>query len=160
MHTRVRPAGVGWLVVLCHCEEQQHLGDPRIRILLDERRASPSMTLEDPGPIIVVERDDVVRHLLVSQIERLGALCYPSDDFQNAIRLLAAEPRAQTVMIDCALAASEMADWIEQICAVRPDASIIATGTIGAESDLLAQGVSTILRKPWRIQDLLAAIDS
>ncbi len=108
---------------------------------------------------IGVRDDGVVRRLLVSQIERVGAICYPSDDLSGAIRLLSAEPRTSTVMIDFALAGSDMQSWVNQVRAVRPDATIIGTGGVGAESDLLAQGVSRVLRKPWRINDLVDAIE-
>ncbi len=92
------------------------------------------------------------------KLERVGAICYPSDDLPSALRLLAAEPRAATVLVDFALAGGEMANWVAQIRAVRPEASIIGTGGVGAESELLAQGVAAVLRKPWRIHDLLEAI--
>ena len=159
LRSRMRPGGVGWLAVICPREEEQRRSDPRVRILLDVRGGStPQRSLSDHGPVIVVERDGVVRRLLVSQVERVGAICYPSDDLQSALRLLAAEPRAATVLVDFALAGGEMADWVAQIRAVRPEASIIGTGGVGAESDLLAQGVAAVLRKPWRIHDLLDAI--
>ena len=96
----------------------------------------------------------------MSQIERVGAICYPSDDLQSALRLLSAEPRARTVLIDFALAGADMESWVAQIRAVRPDASIVGTGGVGAEADLLAQGVAAVLRKPWRINDLLDAIET
>ena len=63
-------------------------------------------------------------------------------------------------MIDFALAGAEMPRWVEQIRAVRPEATLIGTGGVGAEGDLLAQGVARVLRKPWRINDLLEAIES
>jgi len=43
--------------------------------------------------------------------------------------------------------------------AVRPEVSIVGTGGVGAEAELLAQGVERVLRKPWRINDLLRAIE-
>lgn len=160
MRSRRRPGRVGWLVVLCPLEEEQWRSDPRMRILLDVRGESKSRTLDDPGPVVVIERDGVVRRLLVSQIERVGAICYPSDDLSSAIRLLSAEPRTKTVMIDFSLAGAQMASWVDQIRAVRPTATVIGTGGIGAESELLSQGVAKVLRKPWRINDLLDAIDA
>lgn len=160
MRTRPRSGRVGWLVVLCPREEEQRRSDPRMRILLDERGGFPNLGAEDRGPVVVIERDSAVRRLLVSQIERIGALCYPSDDLQSAMRLMSAEPRVQTVMIDFALAGAEMTSWVDQIRALRPDAAIVGTGGIGTEADLLAQGVGTVLRKPWRIKDLLSAIDT
>jgi len=159
MRSRSRPGHVGWLGVFCPLEEEQRRSDPRMRILLDVRGGTATRSLEDRGPIVVIERDGVVRRLLVSQIERAGAICYPSDDLLSAIRLLSAEPRATTVMIDFALAGPDMNSWVNQVRAVRPNATIIGTGGVGAESDLLAQGVSSVLRKPWRINDLLDAIE-
>ena len=130
-----------------------------MRILLDVRGGSMTRVLKDRGPVVVIERDGVVRRLLVSQIERVGAICYPSDDLRSALRLLAAEPRAATVMVDFALAGAEIGSWVNQIRAVRPEITIIGTGGIGAEADLLALGVGRVLRKPWRINDLLDAIE-
>lgn len=159
MRARRRPGQVGWLAVFCPREEEQRRSDPRVRILLDMRSGITNRTLDGHGPVIVVERDGVVRRLLVSQIERVGAICYPNDDLQSALRLLAAEPRARTVLVDFALAGSDMASWISQIRSVRPNASIIGTGGVGSEADLLSQGISAVLRKPWRLNDLLDAIE-
>lgn len=160
LRARQRPGRVGWLAVLCPRGEEQRRTDPRIRILLDVRSAITNRSLEEHGPVIVLEREGVVRRLLVSQIERVGAICYPSDDLQSALRLLAVESRARTVLVDFALAGADMASWISQIREIRPDAAIVGTGGVGAESDLLAQGVGAVLRKPWRINDLLDAIES
>lgn len=155
MRTRRRAGGVGWLAAFCSREEEQRRSDPRLRLLLEERVRPDQASLGDHGPVVVIERDGVVRRLLVSQIERIGALCYPSDDLPNALRLLAAEPRVETVLIDFTLADSQMLDWVEQIRAIRPGVCIVGTGGIGAETELLAQGVSRVLRKPWRIMDLV-----
>ncbi len=160
LRSRVRPGRAGWLGVFCPLDEEQRRSDPRMRILLDVRSTTSARAIGDPGPIVVIERDGVVRRLLVSQIERVGAICYPSDDLPSAIRLLEAEPRAQTVMIDFTLAGEAMGDWVRQVRAVRPQATIIGTGGMGAEADLLAHGVARVLRKPWRINDLLDAIEN
>ncbi len=159
MRSRRRPGNVGWLAVFCPREEEQRRSDPRVRILLDVRSEMTARSLENHGPVVVIERDGVVRRLLVSQIERVGAICYPSDDLPSALRLLSAEPRAQTVLVDFALAGPEMDSWVDQIHAIRPGASIIGTGGVGAESDLLLKGVDRVLRKPWRINNLLDAIE-
>ncbi len=151
---RRRERDGGWLVVICPEDEQARTADPRVRILLDNRsRSSP--ILPDHGPVVVIERDGAVRRLLVSQIERIGALCYPTDDLEAAIKLLAAEPRVRTVLIDFVLAGGDMPQWVEAINTARPDACVIGIGGAGSEEDLLAQGVARVLRKPWRIMDLL-----
>jgi DNA-binding NtrC family response regulator len=160
MRSRVRPGRVGWLGVFCPLEEEQRRSDPRMRILLDVRGGTTTRSLKDPGPVVVIEREGVVRRLLVSQLERVGAICYPSDDLSSAIRLVSAETRTKTVLIDFALAGADMSAWVNQVRAVRPEATIIGTGGVGSEADLVAQGVSKVLRKPWRINDLLDAIEN
>lgn len=160
IRSRRRAGRAGWLVVLCPREEEQRRSDARMRILLDERGGSLKRTLVDRGPVVVIERDGVVRRLLVAQIERAGALCYPSDDLRSALRLLAAEPRVRSVLIDFALAGSEMSSWVAQVRELRPDVHLVGTGGIGAESELLDRGVSRVLRKPWRINDLIDALDT
>ena len=160
IRARLRDGGAGWIIVMVPPDEEQRRSDPRIRILLDDRTPGSIRVLADPGPVVVIERDSVVRRLLVSQIERSGALCYPSDDFRSALRLLVAEPRVQTVLVDCGLAGAELASWATQIRAARPEATIVGTGSGGAEAAIREAGVEKVLRKPWRIQDLLDAIDS
>jgi hypothetical protein len=108
IRARQRPGKVGWLAVVCRREEEQRRSDPRVRILLDVRAGTSTRTLQDHGPVIVVERDGFVRRLLVSQIERVGAICYPSDDLASALKLLSAEPRARTILVDFALAGPDM----------------------------------------------------
>lgn len=159
VRSRRRAGRAGYMIVLCPRDEEQRRGDARIRILLDERGGSLKRTLVDRGPVVVIERDGVVRRLLVAQIERAGALCYPSDDLKSALRLLEAEPRVRSVMVDFALAGREMGGWVERIRAHRPDVQLIGTGGIGSENELLALGVSRVLRKPWRINDLIDALD-
>ncbi len=159
MRSRTRPGRTGWLCVFCPIEEEQRRSDPRMRILLDVRGGSMTRTLKDQGPVVVIERDGAVRRLLVSQIERVGAICYPSDDLSSAIRLLSAEPRTRAVLIDFALAGTDLSAWVNQIRAVRPNVTIIGTGGVDIEADLLAQGVERVLRKPWRINDLLDVIE-
>ena len=159
VRSRRRTGTAGWLAVLCPCEEEQRRNDPRVRILLDVRGAMSTRSLADHGPIVVIERDGVVRRLLVSQIERVGAICYPSDDLPSAIRLLKAEPSAATVLVDFTLAGQDMQSWVAQIRRARPKVAIVGTGGVGSEADLLAQGVGKVLRKPWRINDLLDAIE-
>ncbi len=110
LRARRRAGRVGWLAVVCPREQRR--SDPRVRILLDVRAATPHRSLGRHGPVIVLERDGVVRRLLVSQIERVGAICYASDDLPSALRLLAAEPRARTVLVDFALAGDAMSDWV------------------------------------------------
>ncbi|MDP6981153.1 MAG: response regulator [Myxococcota bacterium] len=157
VRSRRLTGGAGYLVVLLDEQERPLSNDPRVRILLDQQGSSRSI-LPDYGPVIVVENDGSLRRLLVSQIERLGALCYPTNDFPRALKLLEAEPRAATVLIDFELAGANIRHSIRAVHDVRPEALVIGTGGSGSEEDLLAVGVHRVLSKPWRITDLLDAM--
>ena len=109
--------------------------------------------------LVVVERDGVVRRLIVSQVERLRAIRYPSDDLESALQLVAEEPRARTILVDFVLAGSDIDDWVSRIRTVRPEMAIIGTGVVGAESDIRARGITGVLRKLWRIDDLVDATE-
>lgn len=147
----------GYLVVLLREDEQPLTRDPRVRILLDHLSRSKPV-LPDQGPVVVIERDGAVRRLLVSQIERFGTLCYPTADLERALKLLTAEPRVATVLIDFKLAGEKMQEWVDTVSQARPGVTVIGTGGSGSEEDLLAAGVARVLPKPWRIMDLLDAI--
>ena len=157
LRARMLNGRAGFLVVILCDDERPMTSDPRVRILLDHRSRSKPI-LPDHGPVVVIERDGAVRRLLVSQIERIGTLCYPTDDLDSALKLLKAEPRVATVLIDFGLAGEEMSAWVDAVRAVRPDANVIGTGGSGSEDDLLAMGVARVLSKPWRIMDLLDAM--
>jgi len=146
------------LLVLVPGAEAALRHDPRVRILLDERpRAHPA--LPERGPVVVIEREDAVRRLLVSQLERLGVLCYPTDDLEAALRLLAGEPQVDVVLVDFSLAGPDVASWVDRIRAVRPEARVIGTGGAGSEPELRDRtGVESVLPKPWRLSDLLALL--
>ena len=144
----------GLLLVLVDADDDSARSDPRVRILLDNWSRSQPL-LHDSGPVVVIERDGAVRRLLVSQLERIGALCYTTDDLEDALRLLTAEPRATTVLVDFALAGDELESWARRIERARPGTCVIATGGVGSEEELLKLGVDRVLPKPWRITDLL-----
>jgi CheY-like chemotaxis protein len=147
----------GFLVVLLREDEQPLTRDPRVCILLDHLSRSKPV-LPDQGPVVVIERDGAVRRLLVSQIERFGTLCYPMEDLERALKLLTAEPRVATVLIDFELAGEKMSEWVDAVGQARPGVTVIGTGGSGSEEDLLAAGVARVLPKPWRIMDLLDAM--
>lgn len=65
----------------------------------------------------------------------------------------------QTVLVDFALAGADMESWIFEIRAIQPEMKVIGTGGVGSETALLRQGVSRVLRKPWRINELLDAFE-
>ena len=146
-----------YLAVILREEEQVLTSDTRVRLLLDHRSRSKAI-LPDHGPVVVIEPDGAVRRLLVSQIERIGTLCYPTDDLSRAIKLLTAEPRVATVLIDYELAGDRMSEWVAAVREARPGVTVIATGGMGSKEDLLADGVTSVLPKPWRIMDLLDAM--
>ncbi len=149
--------GRGWLIVILPEDEKARTADPRVRILLDHR-SRPKPILADQGPVVVIERDGAVRRLLVSQIERIGTLCYPAEDLPAALKLIEAEPRVSNVLLDFGLAGADVEEWIHAIRALRSDVLIIGTGGAGSEEDLLALGVTRVLPKPWRIMELLDAM--
>lgn len=157
LRARRMTGSVGYLAVILREDEQLLTTDSRVRLLLDHRSRSKAI-LPDHGPVVVIEPDGAVRRLLVSQIERIGTLCYSTDDLARAVKLLAAEPRVATVLIDYELADDNMADWVEAVREARPGVTVIATGGVGSEEDLLADGVTSVLPKPWRIMDLLDAM--
>ncbi|MCA9513156.1 MAG: hypothetical protein KC560_20770, partial [Myxococcales bacterium] len=114
--------------------------------------------LRELGPVIVLERDGAVRRLLASQIERIGALCYLADDIEGALRLLGAEPRAVTVMIDVATADTRLAAWVRALEGAREHVRIIGIGAAGSAADLRALGLDRLLDKPWRIDELVEVL--
>jgi DNA-binding NtrC family response regulator len=156
LRTRPREEG-GWLLVLFPDDERERMSDHRVRILLDHSSGSTDL-VPDQGPVIVIEHDSGVQRLLVSQIERFGSLCYPVDDLDSALKLLRAEPRTATVLVDLDMAKERAESWVRSIRALRANVKVIGTGGRGSRDDLLATGVDSLLARPWRIIDLMEAM--
>ncbi len=51
-----------------------------------------------------------------------------------------------------------MSELVDAVKRVRPEATVVGLGGSGSEESLLAQGVAKVLRKPWRIMELLDAL--
>ena len=117
-----------------------------------------SVPVVSRAPILVVESDDAVRRLLMSQIERTGARCYATDDLDVALELLEADDRVRKVLVELSLAGDAVAHWVHAAREVCPQVSVIGLGGAGSQSDLLAQGVDRVMAKPWRILDLLESL--
>lgn len=104
--------------------------------------------------VLVVESDEGVRRLLVSQLERLGARCHATGDRAAALELLEKEEGIRKVLIELTPGGEELALWVRAASQVRPEAALIGVGGEGSQPDLLAQGIHKVLAKPWRIPDL------
>lgn len=154
LRARMLSDGAGFLVVLLREDERRLTNDTRIRLLLDHRSGSKP-TLADHGPVVVIERNGAVRRLMVSQIARIGTLCYPTDNLEGALKLLTAEPRVATVLIDFELAGEEIQEWVGAVREARPGVTVIGTGGSGRDDGLLSDEGIRVLPKPWRITDLL-----
>ena len=149
--------GNGGLLVIIPDADRARVRDPRIQVLLDHRGEFQPI-IEDHSPVVVIEGDLAVRRLLASQLERIGAICYPADDIDSALRLFAEEPRLATILLDAELAGSDLEQWIESIRARRPETLVIAIGGAGIEEELKASGITRVLPRPWRLVDLLDAM--
>jgi len=111
-------------------------------------------------PVLVVESDDAVRRLLVSQVERMGMRCYSAPDLEVAMGLLEADERVFWVLIELSQPGDAMAQWVAAVKRMRPGVTVVGLGGEGSEPDLLAQGVDRVMAKPWRISDLVESLSS
>ena len=157
---RWKPSSRGRVLVLFP-ERQKYLrSDPRVRMLLGLERPKAVASLP-VDKVLVVDRDAVGEVSYVEQSERIGCVCYKAATPALAVRIFRADPGIGVVVIDYQMPGLQLVSLVEDLRLLRPDVEIVGVSpALRHEIDFAAVGVERFLHKPWRIGDLLHALEA
>ena len=144
-------------------------GGTRVRITLpccwpaDERAgvdARPETARGQGEGVIVVEDNDHVRWIMTSTLRAQGYDVVQVQDGVQAMRALFVQRRADgAVVLDLDLPKRDGLSCLEEIRRTRPDiAVVLVTGCVDFASDQPVEGVDRLLRKPFPMSELAAAV--
>jgi CheY-like chemotaxis protein len=135
-------------------------------------RTSPALTelllgVEEPldvrwpleGRVLVVDDDELFRHVAVAILESAGAPAYAVENDAEALRLLAHDEGIAVLVVDYEIPGTDVESLVRRARAFRPDLKVVGNSAFERGADFAALGVHGFLRKPWRPRDLLAALE-
>lgn len=106
--------------------------------------------------VLVVDDDPDVRRITATFLRRAGCEVAEADHGHRALALLDADPATGALVTDFAMPGMNGAELVLRARAVHPGLpAMIVTGFAGAEGLACLPGDVTILRKPFRRDDLL-----
>lgn len=111
--------------------------------------------------ILIAEDDDIVREVVSSIVSKEGYSVFTARDGVEAIRMLMVEDM-HLVLTDLKMPNADGIEVLRQAVKNNPDCAVIiltAYGSLDSALDALKMGAFDYLTKPFRIQELLFAVE-
>jgi two-component system response regulator AtoC len=112
--------------------------------------------------ILAVDDDEIVREMLVTLLSDEGYAVVPASDGLEAIRLLSLED-FQLVLTDYRMPGADGIEVLQKALRSNPDIAVIiltAYATLDAVLKAMREGAYGYLTKPFRIQEVIIAVES
>jgi CheY-like chemotaxis protein len=146
-------------------------GGTRFIVYLPQTDQSPGFVEEEkperlPGTgehILIVEDEDDVRSLLMEWLSEAGYVPSEAADGAQALDIIRGNGKFQLVLADIGLPKLDGVQLFGELRKFRPDIPVVfCTGFIDEDrhAKLMETGARAIIRKPYRIDDVLNAIHS
>lgn len=111
--------------------------------------------------VLVVDDEEMLRDLIVSEFETKGFEAYRASSGQEALELLQAHPHISLILSDIRMPRMDGIELLNQIRAIHPDVPFVMlmTGYSDHEADnIYALGASALFEKPFNRAHLFETI--
>jgi DNA-binding NtrC family response regulator len=112
------------------------------------------------GRVLVVDDDELFRHVAVAILESAGAASYAVENDAEALRLLGHDHGIRVMVVDYEIPGSDVESLVRRARAYRPDLHIVGNSAFDRAEEFRKFGVRDFMRKPWRPRDLVETLDS
>ena len=104
--------------------------------------------------------DELSMRLAVARLLRgAGAVCLGTGTHDQAVVLLAFEPRLDLAILDFQMPDGDVSRLVQRLRWQRPALSLVGTSAGDRCSEFAARGVDRFLPKPWSLDDLTRVAD-
>lgn len=110
------------------------------------------------GRVLVVDDDELFRHVARAILESAGAACYAAEDDVEAMRLLEHDEGIRSVVLDFGIPGVDVGSLVARIRQRRPGIAILGNSAFECSEEFAKLGVDRFVRKPWRAADLVALL--
>ncbi|UCG17565.1 MAG: response regulator [Phycisphaerales bacterium] len=138
--------------------DKRYLRDHPILNMLLEVEESALARWPLKGRALFVDDDELVRRVIVAELQRLGCVCHAAETGEVGLRLLERDPEIDVIILDHDVPGTDTAEFARSVQATRPDAILVGTSGHYLRNEFLAMGVDRFLLKPWRIDDLVSVL--
>jgi CheY-like chemotaxis protein len=112
------------------------------------------------GRRILYVDDELLMRLAVARLLRgAGAVCLGSDSHDQAVVLLAFEPRLDLAILDFQMPDGDVARLVQRLRWQQPAIPLVGTSATDRSSEFAARGIDRFLPKPWTLDDLIRVAD-
>ena len=156
MRAQPRRAGETRLVVLSPLEGPVEA--PLVEVLLgvEDPAGSPRPLAER---VLVVDDNRLFRLIQVALLEHSGVGAYAAATFDEALRVLAGDPKIGVVVLDFEMPDGDVGGLIERLLVAKRDLVLVGNSSGERRADFAARGIRRFLPKPWRPSDLARVVD-
>jgi DNA-binding NtrC family response regulator len=109
--------------------------------------------------LLYVDDNQALLELTARAFSRVGARCSVAANHEDGVRALAEDPEIQVAIVDYDMPDGDVRELVQRLHAVRPDLIIVGTSTADRRLEFVRRGVHRFVAKPWRIADLVLAVE-
>lgn len=142
------------LVVMLMADDPHLRYRPLIELILGCRDDDSESPL-DGQRVMVMENEELFRRLSERILTAARVPCYTTQTFDRTMRLLRQDPAVGVLLLDLQQAEDVISNTIEAVREMRPDLTIIGTGSDDRPALRDRLGIERFLAKPWTMTGLL-----
>jgi DNA-binding NtrC family response regulator len=110
------------------------------------------------GRVLIVDDDELFRHVAVAVLESAGAPSYAVETEPEALRLLTHDEGIGVLVVDYEIPGTDVGSLVTRARGYRPDLRIVGNSAFDRSEEFAKLGVESFLRKPWGPRDLLEVL--
>lgn len=109
--------------------------------------------------LLYVDDDEALLQMTARAFARVGASCRTAPTHEAGIRALAAAPEVHVAIVDYEMADGDVSELVQRLRALRPGIVVVGTSSRDRREEFARRGVQRFVPKPWRISDLVFAVE-
>ncbi len=111
---------------------------------------------------LVVDNEEIIRYVLIEDLEEIGYECVQASNSQSALEQLDSQ-NFQVVMLDISMPGMSGLEVMKIIRASHPDVCVIMISALGnpdvADRAIRSMGADAFVSKPWQSEELKMTIE-
>jgi len=109
--------------------------------------------------ILYVDDDSALRRATCWLLGEAGAICLLAGTHEQAVTLVAADPELELAILDFQMPDGDVGGLVKRVRTARAVLPLLGTSAVDRQKEFADRGVSRFLEKPWRIEDLVNAVN-
>ena len=109
--------------------------------------------------ILYVDDNSLLRRVTGGLLGDAGAICLLAATHDQAVTLAGGEPELALAILDFQMPDGDVGHLVTRLRAARAELLLLGTSAVDRHDEFAERGVTRFLEKPWRLEDLVRAVD-